>query len=97
MSSESESEESTTVTVTVSKNGQATIPKKFREKLGIDAPGRVMFRELEDGTVQIESVASPAEMRGFAARAGDSRASETPLSEELREKRDADKEEREER
>ena len=39
----SKSEEGTTVTVT--SKGQATIPKKFREKLHIDTPGRVRFVE----------------------------------------------------
>ncbi|ESS10306.1 MAG: transcriptional regulator, AbrB family [uncultured archaeon A07HR60] len=31
--------------VSVTKHGQATIPKRFRDKLGIDAPGKVLFRE----------------------------------------------------
>jgi len=29
--------------VSVSSRGQATIPKEFREELGIDTPGRVKF------------------------------------------------------
>jgi len=53
--------------VSVTKHGQATIPKRFREKLGIDAPGRVAFREAEDGTIVVERVRTPEEMRGFAA------------------------------
>lgn len=51
----------------MTKHGQATIPKRFREKLGIDAPGRVAFRETEDGSIVVERVRSPEEMRGFAA------------------------------
>lgn len=35
--------------VSVTKHGQATIPKRFRKKLGIDAPGKVLFRETEEG------------------------------------------------
>jgi len=54
--------------VSVTKHGQATIPKRFREKLGIDAPGKVLFRETEEGEVIVEHVRSPSEMRGFAAR-----------------------------
>ncbi|MDB2283652.1 AbrB/MazE/SpoVT family DNA-binding domain-containing protein, partial [Halorubrum ezzemoulense] len=52
--------------VAVTKHGQATIPKRFREKLGIEAPGKVLFRETEDGEVIVEQVRSPSEMRGFA-------------------------------
>lgn len=74
------------VTVSVSPNGQATIPKEFREKLGIDAPGRVRFRETGDGAVVLERVPSVDEMQGFAARTGEATTDE-PASELLREKR----------
>ena len=79
--------------VAVTKHGQATIPKRFREKLGIEAPGKVVFRETEDGEVLVEQVRSPSEMRGFAARSEAS--TETPASELLREKREQDRDERE--
>ncbi|GAB3329716.1 AbrB/MazE/SpoVT family DNA-binding domain-containing protein [Haloplanus salinarum] len=78
--------------VAVTKHGQATIPKRFREKLGIEAPGKVLFRETEDGDVVVEHVRSPSEMRGFAARS--EAATDTPGSEILREKRDQDRNER---
>lgn len=53
--------------VAVTEHGRATIPERFREKLGIEAPGKVLFREVEGGEVIIEYVRSPSEMRGFAA------------------------------
>ncbi len=79
--------------VSVTKHGQATIPKRFREKLGIDAPGTVLFRETEDGAVVVEHIRSPSEMRGFASR-GES-TTDTPATELLREKREEDREARE--
>lgn len=78
--------------VAVTKNGQATIPKRFREKLGIEPPEKVVFRETERGEIVVEKVPSPEEMRGFAARREtmtDRRATEI-----LREKREEDKRER---
>ena len=81
--------------VAVTKHGQATIPKRFREKLEIEAPGKVLFRETEDGTVIVEHVRSPSEMRGFAARS--EATSDRPATEILREKREHDREERDAR
>ena len=78
--------------VSVTKDGQATIPKRFRETLGIDAAGKVLFRETEDGEVIVEQVRSPSEMRGFAARSDAS--TDTPASEILKEKRKQDRDER---
>jgi AbrB family looped-hinge helix DNA binding protein len=78
--------------VAVTKHGQATIPKRFREKLGIEAPGKVLFRETEDGEVIVEQIRSPSEMRGFAARS--KARTDTPASELLTEKRDQDRNER---
>ncbi|GAA0507798.1 looped-hinge helix DNA binding domain-containing protein, AbrB family [Halorubrum aquaticum] len=79
--------------VAVTKHGQATIPKRFREKLGIEAPGKVVFRETEDGEVIVEHVRSPSEMRGFAARSEAS--TDRSATEILNEKREQDREERE--
>lgn len=79
--------------VKVSTHGQATIPKPFREKLGIEAPGRVRFVENEAGQIIIERVPTAEEMRGFAARAGDAD-DDRPATEILREKRVQDKERR---
>ena len=57
--------------------------------------GRVAFRETSDGEVIVEQVPSPNEMRGFAA---DREAStETPATGILREKREADRRERDDR
>ncbi|WP_049954940.1 AbrB/MazE/SpoVT family DNA-binding domain-containing protein [Halostagnicola larsenii] len=78
--------------VAVTKHGQATIPKRFREKLGIEAPGKVLFRETEDGDVIVEQVRSPSEMRGFAARREAS--TDQPATDILREKREQDRNER---
>lgn len=75
--------------VSVSKHGQATIPKRFRDKLGIDAPGKVLFREDENGDVVVEQVPSAADMEGFAAR-GDER-TDVPATQLLREKRERDR------
>lgn len=80
-------------TVSVSSSGQATIPKRFRDKLGIEAPGQVMFRETEDGEIVVERVPSADEMRGFASRSGEA-STDMAASELLREKRAADKAER---
>ena len=93
MVSESErSNNSEKEVVAVTKHGQATIPKRFREKLGIEAPGKVLFRETEDNEVIVEHVRSPGEMRGFAARSEAS--TDRPATEILQEKREQDREER---
>lgn len=81
--------------VAVTKHGQATIPKRFREKLGIEAPGKVLFRETEEGEVIVEHVRSPGEMRGFAARS--EAATDKPATEILREKREQERKERDAR
>ncbi|WP_436931518.1 AbrB/MazE/SpoVT family DNA-binding domain-containing protein [Halosimplex halobium] len=81
--------------VSVTKHGQATIPKRFREKLGIEAPGKVLFRETDEGEVTVERVRSPGEMRGFAARSEAS--TDEPATEILREKRERDRSDRDAR
>ena len=92
MSKSERSNNSEKEVVAVTKHGQATIPKRFREKLGIEAPGKVLFRETEGGEVIVEHVRSPGEMRGFAARS--KARTDTPASELLTEKRDQDRNER---
>lgn len=79
--------------VKVSTHGQATIPVAFREKLGIETPGRVRFVENDVGEIVLKRVPTAEEMRGFAAKEGDAD-EERPASEILREKRAADKEPR---
>ena len=92
MSKSENSNNSEKEVVAVTKHGQATIPKRFREKLGIDAPGKVLFRETEEGVV-VEQVPSPSEMRGFAKTHGEATTDE-PATELLREKREQDKRDR---
>ncbi|MFB6162497.1 MAG: AbrB/MazE/SpoVT family DNA-binding domain-containing protein [Halococcoides sp.] len=94
MSQSENSTESETEVVAVTKHGQATIPKRFREKLGIEAPGTVRFRERE-GSVVVEAIRSPSEMRGFAARQDSD--SDRPATDFLREKRERDRTERDRR
>lgn len=51
--------------VSVTERGQATIPKKIRERLGIHTPGRVKFVEDEEtGEVVVRPVESISEFRG---------------------------------
>jgi AbrB family looped-hinge helix DNA binding protein len=86
-----ETEDGTTVTVT--SKGQATIPKKFRDRLHIDTPGRVRFVENEHGEVVIRPVKRPSELRGaLASTEEDHDKSATEL---LREERERDKTEEE--
>lgn len=80
--------------VSVTRHGQATIPKQFRKKLGIDTPGKVQFRETEDGAVVVEHIRSPSEMRGFAKKHGKA-STDKPATQLLQEKREQDTQERE--
>jgi AbrB family looped-hinge helix DNA binding protein len=50
--------------VSVSSRGQATIPKEFREALGIDTPGRVKFVRTEEGEIVVRSIDSVKDLRG---------------------------------
>lgn len=58
--SESESEK----VVSLSERGQATIPKEFREDLGIDTPGRVKFVRTEGGEIVVRSITPLTDLRG---------------------------------
>lgn len=86
----SDAEDGTTVTVT--SKGQATIPKEFRDKLHIDAPGRVRFVENEDGEVVIRPVKRPSELRGALASEDEKGEHERSATELLREERERDEE-----
>lgn len=57
--------------VSVSARGQATIPKAFREELGIDAPGRVKFVRTETGEVVVRPIHSATDLRGILAGSTD--------------------------
>lgn len=74
--------------VTVTKSGQATIPKKFRDKLDINPHEKVRFRETEEGEIVVERVPSPNEMRGIAS---ENSKTDKPATEILQEKREQDK------
>lgn len=56
---------STEHVVSVTERGQATIPKEFREELGIDAPGRVKFVRTEDGEIVVRPIRSATDLRGI--------------------------------
>lgn len=94
MSESEHTSDSESAVVSITKHGQATIPKRFREKLGVDAPGKVRFRETEDGEIVVERVPSPEEMRGFASKQGDA-STDRSATELLREKRRTDRQQRE--
>ncbi|WP_331236332.1 AbrB/MazE/SpoVT family DNA-binding domain-containing protein [Natronorarus salvus] len=79
--------------VSLSKHGQATIPKRFRERLGIESPGRVAFRETAGGEVIVEAVPSAAEIRERLNPSGEE-ADERPASEVLRDLRAEEKDDR---
>ena len=59
--SETESEK----VVSVSSRGQATIPKEFREELGIDTPGRVKFVRTGEGEIVVRPIHSVTDLRGI--------------------------------
>ena len=59
--SETESEK----VVSVSSRGQATIPKEFREELGIDTPGRVKFVRTDEGEIVVRPIHSVTDLRGI--------------------------------
>jgi|GEM_PF-372037 len=50
--------------VSVSARGQATVPKEFRERLGVDAPGQVKFVQTDDGEVMVRPITSVTDRRG---------------------------------
>jgi antitoxin PrlF len=50
--------------VSVSARGQATIPKEFREELGIETPGRVKFVRTEEGEIVVRPITSVTDLRG---------------------------------
>lgn len=57
--------------VSVTEKGQATIPKEFREALGIDTPGKVKFRETSRGEIIIQPVMSVRSFRGALSSEND--------------------------
>ncbi|RQG86653.1 AbrB/MazE/SpoVT family DNA-binding domain-containing protein [Natrarchaeobius halalkaliphilus] len=77
--------------VSVTEKGQATIPKRLREKHGIPAPGRVKFVENDDEEIVVRPVGSMREFRGLERESDDERPATAILREEReREKQRAD-------
>lgn len=75
--------------VNVSKRGQATIPKEFRDELGIEAPGRVKFVRTEDGDIVVKPIQSLTDLRGILS--GKTDEDGKTATEILREERERDK------
>ena len=84
--SRSESEQERVVNV--SKRGQATIPKEFRDELGIEAPGRVKFVRTEEGDIVVKLIQSLTDLRGILK--GKTDAEGKTATELLREERERD-------
>ncbi|WP_135829668.1 AbrB/MazE/SpoVT family DNA-binding domain-containing protein [Halorussus halobius] len=82
--SKSESEK----VVSVSSRGQATIPKEFREELGIETPGRVKFARTDDGEIVVRPIQSVTDLRGILA--GETDEQGRSAVERLRAERDGD-------
>jgi len=75
--------------VLVSSRGQATIPKEFREELGIDTPGRVKFIRTEEGDIVVRPIHSVTDLRGVLEGKTDEQG--RSATERLQEERTADK------
>jgi len=75
--------------VSVSSRGQATIPKEFREELGIDTPGRVKFVRTDEGEIIVRPIQSVTDLRGILDEKTDEQG--RSATERLREERAADK------
>jgi len=74
--------------VSVSSRGQATIPKEFREELGIETPGRVKFVRTETGDIVVRPIHSVTDLRGVLAGKTDDQG--RSATERLRAERTAD-------
>jgi antitoxin PrlF len=74
--------------VSVSSRGQATIPKEFREELGIETPGRVKFVRTADGDVVVRPITSVTDLRGVLEGKTDEQG--RSATERLREERAGD-------
>jgi len=83
--SKSESEK----VVSISARGQATIPKEFREELGIETPGRVKFVRTDAGDIVVRPIRSVKDLRGILMDETDEQG--RSATERLREERERDK------
>lgn len=84
-----DSEPSDREVVSVTAQGQATIPKRFREELGIDAPGKVEFQKTGDGTIIVRAPTRLREFRGML-ETGEQSATAMLREERKRDKADED-------
>lgn len=75
--------------VSVTERGQATIPKEFREELGIEAPGRVKFVRTAAGEIVVRPIRSATDLRGILR--GETDEQGRSATERLREERDRDR------
>ena len=75
--------------VSVSSRGQATIPKEFREELGIDTPGRVKFVRTDAGEIVVRPIHSVTDLRGILEGKTDEQG--RSATKRLQEERAADK------
>jgi len=75
--------------VSVSSRGQATIPKEFREELGIETPGRVKFVRTDEGEVVVRPIRSVTDLRGVLAEKTDDEG--RTATELLRDERERDR------
>lgn len=53
-------------TIMVTQRGQATIPKEYRDAIGVDAPGRVTMQLTDEG-ILVRPVPTPDELTGELA------------------------------
>lgn len=84
------SESASEKVVSVSARGQATIPKEFREELGIETPGRVKFVRTDEGEVVVRPIRSVTDLRGVLA--GKTDAAGRSAVERLHDERERDEE-----
>jgi len=75
--------------VSVSSRGQATIPKEFREELGINTPGRVKFVRTKGGDIVVRPINSVTDLRGVLEGKTDEQG--RSATERLQKERAADK------
>ena len=75
--------------VSVTERGQATIPKEFREELGIEAPGRVKFVRTAAGEIVVRPIRSATDLRGILR--GETDEQGRSATEHLRDERERDR------
>jgi antitoxin PrlF len=92
---ESMSSQESEKVVSVSSRGQATIPKEFRDELGIETPGRVKFVRTESGEIVVRPIRSVTDLRGVLREKTDEQG--RSATERLQDEREQDEQEEAER